>query len=42
VPAFIINNRAPIYGFKNVEEMQALIPELATLATSTSAVEEEE
>ncbi|OGC85065.1 hypothetical protein A3F55_02250 [Candidatus Adlerbacteria bacterium RIFCSPHIGHO2_12_FULL_53_18] len=42
LPAFIINNRAPIYGFKNVEEMQELIPELATLATSTSAVEEEE
>ena len=36
LPAFIINNRAPVYGFKNVEEMEALIPELATLATSTA------
>jgi hypothetical protein len=35
LPAFIINNRAPIYGFKNVEEMEGLIPELETLATST-------
>ena len=42
VPAFIVNNRAPIYGFKNVEEMQELIPELATLATSTPQTAEEE
>ncbi len=35
LPAFIINNRAPVYGFKNVEEMEGLIPELKTLATST-------
>ena len=35
LPAFIINNRAPIYGFKNLDEMQALIPELKDLATST-------
>ncbi len=42
LPAFIINNRAPVYGFKNVEEMQTLIPELKTLATSTPATDEEE
>jgi hypothetical protein len=36
-PAIIINNRAPIYGFRNLEEMQALIPELKGLATSTKA-----
>jgi len=35
LPAFVINNRAPVYGFKTLEEMQALIPELKTLATST-------
>ncbi len=36
-PALIINNRAPVYGFKNIDEMQALIPELATLASSTAS-----
>ena len=35
LPAFIINNRAPVYGFKTLEEMQKLIPELKTLSTST-------
>ena len=42
LPAVIINNRTPVYGFKNVEEMQELIPELATLATSTPQTAEEE
>jgi hypothetical protein len=37
LPAFVINNRAPVYGFKNLEEMEALIPELKNLATSTPA-----
>jgi hypothetical protein len=37
LPAFIINNRAPVYGFKDLNEMQKLIPELKTLATSTAA-----
>ncbi|MDB5224627.1 MAG: hypothetical protein JWO43_249 [Candidatus Adlerbacteria bacterium] len=37
LPAFIVNNRAPVYGFKTLEEMQTLIPELKTLATTTSA-----
>lgn len=36
-PAVIINNRAPVYGFRNLEEMQALIPELKTLASTTAA-----
>lgn len=40
LPAFAVNNRAPVYGFKNLGDMQALIPELKTLATSTtSAIE---
>ena len=34
-PAFIINDRAPVYGLKTFDEMQKLIPELKTLATST-------
>ncbi|MDP4020622.1 MAG: hypothetical protein Q8P58_01070, partial [Candidatus Adlerbacteria bacterium] len=42
LPAFIINNRAPVYGFKNVEEMEVLIPELKTLATSTPETVDEE
>lgn len=37
LPAFIINNKEPVYGFKTLDEMQALIPELKTLATSTVA-----
>lgn len=37
LPAFIINGRTPVFGFKNLDEMEALIPELATLASSTTA-----
>jgi hypothetical protein len=36
LPAFVINNRASVYGFKDLQQMQALIPELKTLATSTA------
>lgn len=36
-PVFIINNRAPVYGFKTLTEMEDLIPELEGLATSTKA-----
>jgi hypothetical protein len=36
-PAFVINGRAPVYGFKNLDDMQVLIPELKTLASSTAA-----
>lgn len=35
LPAFVINDRSPVYGFKSFDEMQNLIPELKTLATST-------
>ncbi len=35
LPAFAVNNRAPVYGFKNLDDMQKLIPELKGLATST-------
>jgi len=37
LPAFIINDRPPVYGFKTFDQMQALIPELQTLATSTAS-----
>lgn len=37
LPAFIINGRGPVYGAKNLSEMEALIPELKTLASSTEA-----
>jgi hypothetical protein len=40
LPAIIVNNRVPSYGFKNLEEMQSYIPELKTLSTSTPATEE--
>lgn len=36
LPALIINNRAPVYGFQNLDQMMALVPELKTLATTTS------
>ncbi|MSR70751.1 hypothetical protein EXS62_01810 [Candidatus Kaiserbacteria bacterium] len=36
LPAFVVNNKAPVYGFKNLQEMQVLIPELKTLATTTA------
>lgn len=35
LPAFAVNNRATVYGFKTLQEIQKLIPELKTLATST-------
>ncbi|TSC69298.1 MAG: Uncharacterized protein G01um101456_262 [Parcubacteria group bacterium Gr01-1014_56] len=35
LPALIINSRAPVYGFKTLEDMEKLMPELQTLATST-------
>ena len=36
-PAMVINNRPAVYGFKNLQDMEKLIPELKTLATSTDA-----
>ncbi len=38
-PAFVVNNRAPVYGFKTLQEMEKLVPELKTLATSTSPIQ---
>jgi thiol-disulfide isomerase/thioredoxin len=37
LPAFIINNRAPVYGFKTLDELQTLMPELKDLATTSAA-----
>jgi hypothetical protein len=37
LPAFVINGRPAIYGFRNLDDMQALIPELATLAATSTA-----
>jgi hypothetical protein len=37
LPALVINNRPPVYGFQNLDQMLTLVPELATLASSTSA-----
>lgn len=39
LPAFVVNNRAPVYGFKTLQDMQKLIPELKTLATSTAVAQ---
>lgn len=36
LPALIINDRPPVYGFKNLDDMQSLMPELKTLATTTA------
>ncbi len=37
LPAFMVNNRLPVYGFKNLQDTQKLIPELKSLATSSQA-----
>lgn len=36
LPAYVIGNRQPIYGFKSVEELQTLAPEITKLATTTN------
>lgn len=36
LPAMVIGSRQPLYGFKNLQDMQKLVPELKTLATSTA------
>lgn len=38
LPAIIVNNRSPVYGFKSLDELKTLIPELSTLATSTQTI----
>jgi len=37
LPAVVVNNRTPVYGFQNLQAMEKLIPELKTLSTSTNA-----
>jgi len=37
LPAVVVNNRTAVYGFKTLQQMQVLVPELKTLATSTAA-----
>lgn len=37
LPSMVVNGRAPAYGFKTLQDMQKLVPELKTLATSTPA-----
>jgi hypothetical protein len=36
LPAYVINGRPPVYGLKDLSQMQTLIPELRTMATSTA------
>jgi hypothetical protein len=36
LPAFVIDNQPPAYGFRNLGEMQTLIPALKNLATSSA------
>ena len=35
LPALIVNNHQPIYGLKTLAEVETLVPELKTLATTT-------
>lgn len=37
LPSMVIGQKPPVYGFKNLQDMQKLVPELKTLATSTAA-----
>lgn len=37
LPAYVIGNRQPVYGFKTVEDIYKLAPEIKRLATSTPA-----
>ncbi len=36
LPAFVINNKAPVYGLQTLQQMEALIPNLQSLATSSA------
>lgn len=36
LPAYIINGKTPVFGFKHLDELQVLIPELKTIGTSTA------
>lgn len=35
LPALVVNNRASVYGFKSVDDMMKLVPELKTLASTS-------
>lgn len=35
LPAYIVNNQKPVYGFQSLAQLQALIPNLKSLASST-------
>ena len=37
LPAFVISGKPVVYGFQTLDQMEALIPELKTMATTTSA-----
>lgn len=37
-PAYIIGNRAPIYGLKTAEELELIAPEIAKLSTTTPKI----
>jgi hypothetical protein len=37
LPSMVVGGHAPVYGFKNLAEVQELVPELETLASSTQA-----
>jgi hypothetical protein len=37
LPAIVVNDGPAVYGFQSVQDMQKLIPQLSTLATSTTA-----
>ena len=36
LPALVINNRAPVYGLKRVEDILKIAPEIARLSTTTA------
>ena len=37
LPALVINDKAPVYGFKSLSDMQTLMPELKGMATTSAA-----
>ncbi len=42
LPSMVIGQKPPVYGFKNLNDMKKLVPELKTLATSTQATTTED
>ncbi len=41
LPAYIINDRDAVYGFKTLDQIQTLIPELKTMSTTTATTTSE-